>query len=94
MNLTAYRHLSIPWLVMRDGLRFMPEGSVEFEVAGHARDGEERTASATCRRVHTVAKQLRRQLVDDADHPTYILTEPRARLPHGEWGRAGTGEAM
>ena len=30
MNLTAYRHLSIPWLVMRDGLRFMLEGSGEF----------------------------------------------------------------
>ena len=34
MNLTDYRHLSIPWLVMRDGLRFMLEGSGEFEVAG------------------------------------------------------------
>ena len=34
MNLTAYRHLSIPWLVMRDGPRFMLEGSGEFEVAG------------------------------------------------------------
>ena len=41
MNHTAYRHLSIPWLVMRDGLRSMPEGSGEFEVAGDARDGEE-----------------------------------------------------
>ena len=41
MNLTGYRRLSIPWLVMRDGLRFMPEGSGKFEVAGHARDGEE-----------------------------------------------------
>ena len=41
MNHTSYRHLSIPWLVMRDGLRFMPEGSGKFEVAGHARDGEE-----------------------------------------------------
>ena len=28
-------------------------------------------------RIRTVAKQLRRQLGDDADHPTYILTEPR-----------------
>ena len=26
---------------MRDDLRFMLEGSGEFEVAGHARDGEE-----------------------------------------------------
>ena len=41
MNLTALRHLSIPWLVMRDGLRFMLEDSGKFEVAGHARDGEE-----------------------------------------------------
>ena len=36
MNLTVYRHLSIPWLVMRDGLQFMPEGSGKFEVVGHA----------------------------------------------------------
>ena len=41
MNLTVYRHLSIPWLVMRDGLRFMLEGSGEFEMVGRARDGEE-----------------------------------------------------
>ena len=41
MNHTAYRHLSIPWLVMRDGLLFMPEGSGKFGVAGHAGDGEE-----------------------------------------------------
>ena len=41
MNLTVYRHLFIPWLVMRDGRRFMPEGSGKFEVVGHARDGEE-----------------------------------------------------
>ena len=41
MNLTVYRHLSIPWSVMRDGLRFMLEGSGKFEVAGPARDGEE-----------------------------------------------------
>ena len=39
MNHTVYRHLSIPWLVKRDGLRFMPEGSGKFEVVGHARDG-------------------------------------------------------
>ena len=36
MNHTVYRHLSIPWLVKRDGLRFMPEGSGKFEVGGHA----------------------------------------------------------
>ena len=41
MNPTVYRHLSIPWLVIRDGLRFMLEGSGEFEVVGHAGDGEE-----------------------------------------------------
>ena len=41
MNLTVYGHLSIPWLVIRDGLRFMLEGSGEFEVAGHAGDGKE-----------------------------------------------------
>ena len=40
-----------------------------------------------------MAKQLRRQLGDDADHPTYILTEPRSgyRMAKGEGGRAGTG---
>ena len=36
MNLTVYRHLSIPLLVMRGVLRFILEGSGEFEVAGHA----------------------------------------------------------
>ena len=41
MNHTGYRHLSIPWLVMRGVLRFILEGSGEFDVAGHARDGEE-----------------------------------------------------
>ena len=41
MNLTVYRHLSIPLLVMRGVLRFILEGSGEFEVVGHARDGEE-----------------------------------------------------
>ena len=40
MNLTVYGHLSIPWLVIRDGLRFMLEGSGEFEVVGRARDGD------------------------------------------------------
>ena len=86
MNHTAYRHLSIPCPVMRRSLRFMPEGSAKFRGGRARRDGEERTASATCRRVHTVAKQLRRQLVDDADHPTYILTEPRFgyRMAKGE----------
>ena len=47
MNHTDYRHLSIPLLVMRDGLRFMPEGSGKFEVAGHARDGEESVKSVS-----------------------------------------------
>ena len=41
MNHIGYRHLSIPWLLMRDGLRFMLERSGEFEVAGHAGDSEE-----------------------------------------------------
>ena len=38
MNLTVYRHLSIPWLVMRDDLRFMPEGSGKFEMVGQTGD--------------------------------------------------------
>ena len=41
MNHTSYRHLSMPCPAMRDGLRLMLEGSGKFEVAGHARDGEE-----------------------------------------------------
>ena len=48
MNLTVYRHLSIPWLVMRDGLRFMPEGSGEFEVVGHAGTVRRRWWSGRC----------------------------------------------
>ena len=39
MNLTVYRHLSIPWLVIRDGLQFMPEGSGEVQ-GGRARKGQ------------------------------------------------------
>ena len=78
MYLTVYRHLSIPWLVMRDGMRFMPEGSGKFEVVGHA--------GTVRRRVHTAAKQLRRKLGDDANNPTYIFTEPRVgyRMEKGE----------
>ena len=41
MNHTVYRHLSIACSVMRGSLRLMLEGSGEFEVAGHGRDGEE-----------------------------------------------------
>ena len=96
MNHTVYRHLSIPWFVMRDGLRFMPEGSGKFEVVGHSGTVRRRWWSGRCgtdcwmtsdtdcfgdlQRVRTVAKQLRRQLGDDADHPTYILTEPLIKL--------------
>ena len=40
MNHTIYRHLSMPCPVMRGSLRFMSEGSGEFEVVGHAGDGE------------------------------------------------------
>ena len=44
-------------------------------------------------RIRTVVKQLRRQLGDDADHPTYILTEPRFgyRMEKGE-GKEGETE--
>ena len=91
----------MPCPAMRGSLRFMPEGSGEFEVVGHAGTvrrrwclgGAERTASATCRRVHTVAKQLRRQLGDDADHPTHNLTEPCFGYQMAKGGRAGQ-EAM
>ena len=36
--------------------------------------------------VRNVVKRLRRKLGDDADNPTYILTEPRVgyRMPKGE----------
>ena len=77
MNLTVYGYLSIPWLVIRDGLRFMLEGSGKFEVAGHARDVRRRwwfglcgtdcwmTSDTDCfgdlQLVHTATKQLRRQ---------------------------------
>ncbi len=40
MNHTAYRHLSMPCPVMRGSLWLILEGYGEFEVAGHARDGE------------------------------------------------------
>ena len=74
----------------------MPEGSGEFEVAGYAGDGEEAVVvwAGRCgtdcfghlQRVRTVAKHLLRQLGDDADYPTYILTEPRFgyRMAKGE----------
>ncbi len=44
--------------------------------------------SGDSRRVRTAAKQLRRKLGDDANNPTYILTEPRVgyRMPKGEEG--------
>ena len=77
MNLTAYRHLSILWLVMRDGLRFMPEGFRGVR-GGRGTQGTGRrwwsgrcgtdcwmTSDTDCfgdlQRVRTVAKQLRRQ---------------------------------
>ena len=44
MNLIVYRHLPIACSVMRGSLRLMPEGFGEFEVAEHARDGEEEEA--------------------------------------------------
>ena len=49
--------------------------------------------SSDSRRVRTAAKQLRRKLGDDANNPTYIITEPRVgyRMPKGE--TAGQGEA-
>ena len=44
--------------------------------------------SGDSRRVRTAAKQLRRKLGDDANNPTYILTEPRVgyRMAKGEEG--------
>ena len=42
--------------------------------------------SGDSRRVRTAAKQLRRKLGDDANNPTYILTEPSVgyRMAKGE----------
>ena len=70
----------------------MLEGSVEFEVAGHARDGEEAvvvwaartdcwmTSDGDCfgdlQRVRTAAKDLRIKLGDDTDHPAYTFIAP------------------
>ena len=91
MNLTAYRHLSIPWLVMRDGLRFMPEGSVEFEVVGRAKDGEaavviwavrngllDEWRRGLLRRLAAGAHcgEAAPQLGDDNDHPAYTSLSP------------------
>ena len=75
MNHTAYRHLSMPCPVMRGGLRFMLEGTEEFEVVGYARDGEEAVAvwavgNGLLRRLAAgahAATQLRRKLGDDAN---------------------------
>ena len=69
---------------MRDGLRLMLEGSGKFEVAGRARGGAERTASATSS--GTAAKQLRSKLGDDTDHPACTFIEPSVgyRMEKGE----------
>ena len=47
-------------------------------------------AGASLRPLRTMMGKLRRKLGDDADHPTYIFTEPRVgfRMPRG---RGGTG---
>ena len=48
MNYTVYRQLSMPCPVMRGGLRFMLEGSGEFEMVGHARDGYSVRSAGAC----------------------------------------------
>ena len=45
--------------------------------------------SGDSRRVRTAAKQLRRKLGDDANNPTYILTEPRVGYRMAEAERPG-----
>ena len=98
----------MPCPVMRGSLRFLPEGSGKFEMVGHARDGEEEVVvwavRADCwmtsdtdyfgesQRVRTVAKQLRHQLGDDADHPAYIPHRAPLRLPDGAEGRGRNRE--
>ena len=100
MNHNVHRHLSMPCLVMRGCLRLMLEGSGEFEVVGHSRDGERRWWSGLCRtdcfgdsqRVRTAAKQLHSKLGDDADHHAYFLIQPSIgyRVEKGEKRERGT----
>ncbi len=64
---------------MRDGLRFMPEGSGKFEVVVWARrDGEEAVVSGRCGTVCW--------MTIDTEHPPYIFAEPRVgyRMAKGE----------
>ena len=49
---------------------------------------------ADSQRVSTAAKQLRRQLGDDADHPAYILTDPRFRYRMTKAEGAGSREGL
>ena len=103
MNHTVYRHLSTPWLVMRDGLRFMPEGSGEFEVVGHARDGEEAVAAGATgyiqkvsgmeRLLTTVRGVAAGELRVPADVVTRVFARIRAEAKQGgEKGVAGLTE--
>ena len=93
MNHTAYRHVSMPCLVMRGCLWLMLEGSGKFEVVEHARDGAETVAVWAVR--NRLLDEWRRRLFrrlpagahcgeaappkagDDADNSTYIFIEPR-----------------
>ena len=83
----------MPCPVMRGSPRFMPEGSGEFEVAGHVMDGVEVV-------VWAVRNGLFRRLAAGAHFGAAIppkawgrrrpsrlhLHRAKRRLPDGEWG--------
>ena len=70
---------------MEDGLRFMPEGSGKFEVAGHAGTERRRWWSGRCgtdcfghlKAGAHCGEAAPAPVGDDADRHTHILTEPR-----------------
>ncbi len=91
---------------MRDGLRFMPEGSGEFEVAEHAGDSEVVVVVWAVR--NGLLDEWRRglllrlaagarcgeaapQLGDDNDHAAYTFIEPSVGYRMEKGGGAGGG---
>ena len=81
VRLTAIEHQLLVELSVHAGL-VLTHGQLLQRVWGLGSAGDSRP-------VRTAVKNLRRKLGDDAGSPTYIFTEPRARLPHGDGGDAG-----
>ena len=79
----------MPCPVMRGSLRFMPEGSGEFEVAEHAGDEAEAVVVWAVRhgllRRSAAAAHCGEAAPAQGTNPTYIFTEPRVgyRIPKG-----------